>query len=73
MTLIFAEDDFGIRYLRERLARRTARVTLRGRVTIEAIPEIDHPMYRAWLRPRIVEAIDRGAARDRRRLTGAHL
>ena len=59
VTLIFAEDDAGIRYLRDRLARRTARVTRRGRVTVQEIPEIDHPMYRAWLRPRVVEAIDR--------------
>ena len=26
---------------------------------IQEIPEIDHPMYRAWLRPRMVEALDR--------------
>ena len=58
-TLVFAEDDLGIRYLRDRLARRTARVTRRGRVTIQEIPEIDHPMYRAWLRPRVVDALDR--------------
>jgi alpha-beta hydrolase superfamily lysophospholipase len=59
VTLIYAENDWGIRYLRDRLARRTARVTRRGRVTVQEISEIDHPMHRAWLRPRIDEAFDR--------------
>jgi alpha-beta hydrolase superfamily lysophospholipase len=57
VTLIFAQDDLGIRYLRDRLARRTARVTRRARVTVSEIPGIDHPMHRAWLRPKIVEAL----------------
>jgi alpha-beta hydrolase superfamily lysophospholipase len=57
VTLLFAEDDWGIRYLRDRLARRTARVTRRGLITVQEIEDIDHPMHRAWLRPRIVEAL----------------
>jgi pimeloyl-ACP methyl ester carboxylesterase len=59
VTLVFAEGDMGIRYLRDRLSRRVARVTRRGRVTVQEIPEIDHPMHRVWLRPRVVEAFDR--------------
>jgi alpha-beta hydrolase superfamily lysophospholipase len=56
VMLIFAEDDWGIRYLRARLARRTAKVSRRGRVTVREIAGLDHPMYRAWLRPRVVAA-----------------
>lgn len=58
VTLIFAEEDFGIRYLRDRLSRRIRRVTRRGQITVREIAEIDHPMYRAWLRPRIVDALN---------------
>jgi alpha-beta hydrolase superfamily lysophospholipase len=57
-TLIFAEEDLGIRYLRDRLSRRTRHVTRRSQITVQEIAEIDHPMYRAWLRPRIVDALN---------------
>jgi pimeloyl-ACP methyl ester carboxylesterase len=56
VMLIFAENDWGIRYLRDRLARRTAKVSRRGRVTVREITGLDHPMYRAWLRPHVVAA-----------------
>jgi alpha-beta hydrolase superfamily lysophospholipase len=58
VTLIFAEEDLGIRYLRDRLSRRTRQVTRRSQITVQEIPEIDHPMYRAWLRPFIVDALN---------------
>lgn len=58
VTLIFAEEDLGIRYLRDRLKRRTRHVTRRNQITVREIAEIDHPMYRAWLRPRIVAALN---------------
>jgi pimeloyl-ACP methyl ester carboxylesterase len=57
VTLIYAENDYGIRYLRDRLARRTARVIRNGHVSVHEIEGIDHPMHRAWLRPKIVEAL----------------
>jgi dienelactone hydrolase len=55
--LIFAEGDDGLQFLNERLSRRIDRLTRRGRISLRELPDIDHPMHLAWLRPRVAEAL----------------
>ncbi len=54
---IFAEGDDGLQFLNERLSRRIDRLTRRGRISLRELPDIDHPMQLAWLRPRVAEAL----------------
>jgi pimeloyl-ACP methyl ester carboxylesterase len=58
VLLCFAEGDDGLEYLRNRLGNRLARVTARGTITVVEIPDIDHSMHRAWLRERVVDAVE---------------
>jgi alpha-beta hydrolase superfamily lysophospholipase len=55
--LIFAEGDDGLQFLNERLSRRIDRLTRRGRISLRELPDIDHPMHLAWLRPRVAAAL----------------
>jgi pimeloyl-ACP methyl ester carboxylesterase len=56
-SMVFAEGDDGIEYLRNRFARRLGRAVASGVVRIVEVPEIDHSMHRLWLRPRMIETI----------------
>jgi alpha-beta hydrolase superfamily lysophospholipase len=55
VMLSYAEDDDGLTYLRNRCSRRIARESRHGLLTLEEVPGIDHPMFRLWRRPAIVE------------------
>jgi pimeloyl-ACP methyl ester carboxylesterase len=57
VTMLFAEGDDGLLFLRTRLARRMAQAQRTGSITIEEMLEVDHPMHRAWLRPRVLQEI----------------
>lgn len=57
ITLVFAQGDDGIEFLQTRLRRRLERVERRGGVEIVELPEIDHSMHRAWLRPAVLEVL----------------
>jgi pimeloyl-ACP methyl ester carboxylesterase len=61
VTMLFAEDDDGLEYLRNRLGRRLAQTIAGGRLTVTEIPGIDHAMHRAWLRPAMFAAIEDAA------------
>lgn len=65
-SLIFAEGDDGVEYLRDRLGRRLRELLPAEVVTITEVPGIDHGMHRTWLRPRLFDVI----ARELDRLTG---
>ena len=54
-SLIFCEDDVGLEYLNDRLARRMAAVQESGYVRLLEIPDIDHSMHRIWLRWKVVK------------------
>lgn len=60
ITLVFAENDDGIEYLRDRLSRRLQDVVDQGNVRVVEIPGIDHSMQRVWLRPRMLQTLDEG-------------
>ncbi len=53
-SLIFCEDDVGLEYVKDRLARRLAAVQESGYVRLLEIPDIDHSMHRIWLRWKVV-------------------
>lgn len=55
--MLFADGDDGIEYLRNRLGRRFERVRRAGTITVAEVPEIDHSMHRAWLRPAVTAAL----------------
>ena len=57
VTLVFAQGDDGIEYLRNRLARRLRMAERSGAVKVREIAGIDHSMARAWLRGRVVELL----------------
>jgi pimeloyl-ACP methyl ester carboxylesterase len=57
IQLLFAQGDDGLQFLSQRLGRRLARVQKGGTITVRELPEVDHPMHRTWLRPRVVQAI----------------
>lgn len=57
ISLLFAEGDDGLEYLRNRVARRLAHAQRSGVVSIVEMAGIDHSMHRAWLRERVIAAI----------------
>jgi alpha-beta hydrolase superfamily lysophospholipase len=61
VSMLFAEGDDGLEYLRNRLDRRVRETTATGAITIREIAEIDHAMHRAWLRPAMFAAIEDAA------------
>ncbi len=58
VSMVFAENDDGIEYLRNREGRRSRRVQRSGIVRAVEVPEVDHSMHRAWLPDRMLAAID---------------
>lgn len=79
ILMLFAADDDGIEYLRNRVARRLGRARKRGLIKIAEVPDIDHSMHRAWLRERIIESmwqqlkrIEHGREQEPARLQDAH-
>jgi pimeloyl-ACP methyl ester carboxylesterase len=57
IVMVFAEGDDGIDFLRTRFGRRLQHATTPGTVRVVEIPEIDHAMHRAWLRPTMIEVL----------------
>ncbi len=57
VALVFAENDDGIEYLRNRLSRRLALVRRSGGVRVVEMKDVDHSMYRVWLRPSVVHTL----------------
>lgn len=57
VVMVFAERDEGIEYLRNRLSRRLRLVQRSGTVRVLEVPQIDHSMYRVWLRPLMVRTL----------------
>jgi pimeloyl-ACP methyl ester carboxylesterase len=57
VVLLFAEGDDGIEYLRNRLSRRLRLVQRSGGVRVVEMQDVDHSMYRVWLRPSVVRVL----------------
>jgi len=57
VTMMFAEGDPGIEFLRARLNRRLQRAVQGKSVDIVEIPNIDHSMHQVWRRPAVLEAL----------------
>lgn len=55
VMLSYAEGDDGLAHLRDCCSRRLARESRHGYLKLEEVPGIDHPMFRLWRRPAIVE------------------
>lgn len=58
VALVFARDDDGIEYLRDRLGRCTRRVSRGSSLTITELDGLDHPMHRQWRRHEALAAIE---------------
>ena len=56
VTMIFAEGDEGIEYLRTRLSRRTRASIDAGWLQVEEI-DVDHSMHKTWLRPKMFDLV----------------
>jgi alpha-beta hydrolase superfamily lysophospholipase len=61
VTMLFAEGDDGLEHLNQRLGRRLRETVATGRLNVTEIPNIDHAMHRAWLRPAMFAAIEDAA------------
>ncbi|MBI1377928.1 MAG: alpha/beta fold hydrolase [Frankiales bacterium] len=57
VSLVFAEGDDGVEYLRDRLGRRTALLEARGSLRVREVPGVDHSMTRVWLRPQVLDVL----------------
>ena len=57
VTMMFAEGDPGVEFLRARLNRRLREAMRGGSIGIVEIPEIDHSMHHVWRRPAVLEAL----------------
>ena len=57
VLVLYSDNDDGLGFLRNRLQRRMDRVLRAGWVHVEEVPDIDHGMHRAWLRPAMVRAM----------------
>jgi len=55
ISLIYSSDDYGLEYLTDRLPVRLAAAQESGSVRVHVIPDIDHSMFRTWLRPKVLE------------------
>jgi dienelactone hydrolase len=56
ITMFFAEGDDGIEFLTTRHALRLAAARSAG-IAVTELPDIDHPLHRAWTRDAVAEAI----------------
>jgi alpha/beta superfamily hydrolase len=59
VTMMFAEGDPGIEFLRLRLGRRLGVILRGGSIDIVEIPEIDHSMHYVWRRPAVLATLIR--------------
>ncbi len=71
VVLVFAEDDDGIEYLRNRLSRRLRLVQRAGGIRLVEMKDVDHSMYRVWMRHAVLEMLHEqiglvGAGRSQR-------
>ena len=57
IELVFAERDDGLVYLEQRFGRRLARLRESGRIGVQELSDVDHPMHLTWMRPLIVAAL----------------
>lgn len=57
VALVFAENDDGIEYLRNRLSRRLRLAQRAGGVRVVEMKDVDHSMYRVWLRRSVVRTL----------------
>jgi len=48
VLMVFAEGDDGLEFLEDRVGRAWSEVRRSGRVAVQVVPDIDHPMHRAW-------------------------
>lgn len=55
VMLSYAEGDDGLAHLRDCCSRRLAIEQQSGWLTLEEVSGIDHPMFRLWRRPAIIE------------------
>ncbi|MCW3000816.1 MAG: hypothetical protein JWQ20_114, partial [Conexibacter sp.] len=62
VTMMFAEGDDGLQYLRTRLGRRLSDAQRAGVRTVE-LPEVDHSMHRVWTRGVVIDAVEAAVAR----------
>jgi alpha-beta hydrolase superfamily lysophospholipase len=63
VSMVFAQGDDGLEYLRNRVALRLKAAIESGRVRVDEVAGIDHAMHRAWLRPQMLAAIRRSLQR----------
>jgi pimeloyl-ACP methyl ester carboxylesterase len=54
VSMLFAQGDDGLEYLRNRVGRRLAAARRSGVVRVVELPEVDHSMHRVWLRGHVV-------------------
>jgi pimeloyl-ACP methyl ester carboxylesterase len=57
VSMLFAQGDDGLEYLRNRVGRRLAAARRSGVVRVVELPEVDHSMHRVWLRGRVVSEL----------------
>ena len=57
VLMLFAENDDGLEYLRNRCARALARELKHGYLTVEELEDLDHQMYREWRREEVASRI----------------
>ena len=55
IMLVHSGGDYSLEYLKDRLALRLAAAQESGWVRVHDIPDIDHAMFRAWLRPKVLQ------------------
>jgi alpha-beta hydrolase superfamily lysophospholipase len=57
VLMVFAEGDDGLEFLEDRVGRTWSDVRASGRVVAQVVPDIDHPMHRAWHRRSVLDGI----------------
>lgn len=55
--LLFAENDDGLIYIRQRIGRRLRTLTEAGALQVTEMPGVDHSMSRIWKRPAVAALI----------------
>jgi dienelactone hydrolase len=67
IELVFAQDDPGLTYLRQRLSRRLNSCLEAGLIRVSEVADIDHGMHRTWQRDQVFRCF--GKALDRMHAT----
>ena len=57
VLMLFAENDDGLEYLRNRCSRALARELKGGYLAVEELDDLDHQMYREWRRGEVASRI----------------